>query len=115
MDIVIIGATGLVGFETIKHFIILDDVDSLTTISRRKLPSHLEHQKVKQVVESYLTPEKIVELSIKADVAICALGTTIKDAGSKEQFRYVDFDLVEAFGKFVKNSVVNFWIIILKY
>jgi uncharacterized protein YbjT (DUF2867 family) len=30
----------------------------------------------------------------KSDAVLCALGTTIKQAGSKEQFRHVDYDYV---------------------
>jgi uncharacterized protein YbjT (DUF2867 family) len=40
-----------------------------------------------------------VLMSYKPDAVICALGTTQAKAGSKEAFRYVDYELPIAFGK----------------
>jgi uncharacterized protein YbjT (DUF2867 family) len=39
-----------------------------------------------------------------ASLAFCALGTTIKKAGSREAFRAVDFDAVLAFARLAKES-----------
>lgn len=41
---------------------------------------------------------------IKGDVYFCALGTTIKVAGSKENFKKVDFDAVVNFGKVAESN-----------
>ena len=38
------------------------------------------------------------------DAAFCALGTTIKIAGSPEAFRLVDYDYVVAFARFAKGA-----------
>ncbi|MEB0124050.1 oxidoreductase, partial [Pseudomonas sp. CCI1.2] len=38
-------------------------------------------------------------LSGRVDIAFCCLGTTIKQAGSQEDFRAVDLDMVVAFVK----------------
>lgn len=43
--------------------------------------------------------ELLPQLDGSIDTAFCCLGTTIKEAGSEEAFRAVDFDLPLAVGK----------------
>ena len=49
---------------------------------------------------------------LQGDVYFCCLGTTIKDAGSQENFRQVDFDAIVEFAKIAKaNDAKNFVLI----
>ena len=50
---------------------------------------NIEHPKLEQIIYDFDQPEPGV---IKADHIYCALGTTIKNAGSKEAFRKVDYE-----------------------
>jgi uncharacterized protein YbjT (DUF2867 family) len=47
-----------------------------------------------------------------ADIAICTLGTTISDAGSKPAFKAVDFDAVMAFARAAKQSGVRHFLVV---
>jgi uncharacterized protein YbjT (DUF2867 family) len=84
----LLGATGLVGGHCLD--LLLDDpaYSKVLTIGRR-LVAH-EHQKLEQHVVDF---EKLQDYAsvIRAVDVFCCLGTTIKKAGSKENFRRVDF------------------------
>jgi uncharacterized protein YbjT (DUF2867 family) len=53
-----------------------------------------------------------VLMSYKPDAVICALGTTQAKAGSKEAFRYVDYELPMAFGKAAHTARVETYAIV---
>ena len=103
MHIAIIGATGLVGSSLLQKLIQNPRVQKITTITRRPLDT--SHDKLNQLVLSRMSPDHIRTMSVKADVFICALGTTIKIAGSKEAFKAVDHDLVVAFAQLAKKGL----------
>jgi uncharacterized protein YbjT (DUF2867 family) len=100
----IVGATGLTGQSLISRLTKTDYYNSLHIIVRR--PYALEHPKIKSYVVDF---EKISEFKPEAliqDVYIC-LGTTMKKAGSKEEFRKVDYEYVVQIGKWAKNNKVE--------
>jgi uncharacterized protein YbjT (DUF2867 family) len=51
-------------------------------------------------------------MSYKPDAVICALGTTLAKAGSKEAFRYVDHELPLAFAKAAHAAGVETYAIV---
>lgn len=83
----IAGASGLIGNYLIFKLLKSDDYDKVISLSRR--PLHLKHPKLEERVVDFdhLKPEN----ATGADVVFCCLGTTIKQAGSQEAFRKVDF------------------------
>jgi uncharacterized protein YbjT (DUF2867 family) len=90
----LVGATGLVGSSLVSACVGRQDV-RLVAVSRREmaLPAGARMEVLLAPVEGW--PEAIV--ASKADVLVCALGTTMRDAGgSREVFRTVDHDLVLA-------------------
>jgi uncharacterized protein YbjT (DUF2867 family) len=94
-QIVIAGATGLIGRQVAEELAGLDGID-LHALLRRKadeLPPNV-HQ---HVAPSADWPSLVGAL--RPDVAICCLGTTIRVAGSKAAFRAVDHDLILTFAK----------------
>ncbi|MCR2807846.1 NAD(P)H-binding protein [Paenibacillus soyae] len=85
----IAGATGLVGGELVKLLLSRSDYRKVTVLVRTRI--NLAHPRLEQLVINYdelgmLPAEKVAG----ADV-YCALGTTRKKAGSKEQFERVDY------------------------
>ena len=88
---VLIGATGLIG----SHFLDgLKDNDDLQihAITRRKI-NHLEQKGfVGQSVYDFKDLEAIRPI-LKADTLISTFGTTIRNAGSQEEFVRVDHDI----------------------
>ncbi|WP_213781612.1 NAD(P)H-binding protein [Caballeronia sp. dw_276] len=96
MKLLLLGATGLVGRETLKLALSNDVLSEVIAPTRQPLAPN--DRLVNPVGESL---EKLVPnlMSYRPDAIICALGTTQAKAGSKEAFRYVDYELPVAIGK----------------
>jgi uncharacterized protein YbjT (DUF2867 family) len=97
----IVGASGLVGKSLLK--IILNDqaYGKVKIAVRKKLP--LEHQKLEQHIIDFDNIQSNSEI-FETDDIFCCLGTTIKKAGSQENFIKVDYNY--AF-ETAKNGVLN--------
>lgn len=87
---VLAGASGLVGGELLRCLIAEDAWEPILLFVRRELPAADGRVSQKVVDFSRLLPSEIPSGS---DV-FCALGTTIRKAGSRAAFRAVDFDAV---------------------
>ena len=100
--ITLIGSTGLIG----THFLEIlkdDDYKRVNVITRRKVSSLDNKDFIKQSVQNFSDLEKIRE-DLKTDVLVNALGTTIKKAGSKEEFMKIDHDLPLEISKIAKEE-----------
>jgi len=84
------GATGLVGSHALQLSLADTRVARVIAPTRRALPSH--PKLVNPVVDFADLPRDAPWW--KVDAVICALGTTIRQAGSEAAFRKVDFDCV---------------------
>lgn len=88
----ILGATGLIGGHLLDELLASDAYDRITTVGRRSTgkthPKLIEH--IFELNETTL--EQHAGL-LQGDVLFCCLGTTIKKAGSKQNFRQVDYDI----------------------
>ena len=89
--ITLIGSTGLIGTHFIEE-IDPDDFEVVTAITRRIIPNLENKDFIKQSVHDFLDLEKMRQ-DLKTDVLVSALGTTIKKAGSKDEFMKIDHDL----------------------
>ena len=87
----LLGATGLVGRHTLDLLAHDARWDRVVTLSRRPLDAvSARHEPgVLDFGELARTPERFA-----CDDLFCALGTTMKQAGSKEAFRRVDYDYI---------------------
>lgn len=99
--ILLAGATGLVGQAVLDH----QDPTTLTinTVGRRATGRGNE-----EFITNFTSPINLPP----ADIAICALGTTIASAGSKAAFRAVDHDAVLAFAAAAQTAGVNHFIVV---
>lgn len=88
--ILLFGATGLVGRHLLKNLLAQQYGLKIHVLTRRDLPADLKNSKV---VEFKMNFDSIDENSecFKVDTVMCAIGTTIKIAGSQEKFRQVDY------------------------
>lgn len=103
MRVLLSGATGLVGEQLLNQLIANENVTSIVLLGRS---IHvMNHPKVRSffVDMSNLS----VALDTPFDVAFCALGTTIKRAGSKPAQYTVDHDFVVNFAQFCKANGVS--------
>ena len=84
----IIGATGLIGTELVKLVSESDYYHKVYLLVRKK--SGFESDKVKDILANFNKLEESLK-SIQADDIYNCLGTTMKKAGSKEEFHKIDF------------------------
>lgn len=89
MIAVICGATGLVGNALLLNLIEDEDFHQIKVVGRT--PSSHKHSKVINVMLKSLDELPARKSELKGDVYFCCLGTTIKKAGNKENFRLVDY------------------------
>lgn len=85
------GATGAIGKALVYQLIEDPAYFKVITVSRKALP--IKHHKLEQVVVDYERLENASE-KLAADEVFCCLGTTIKAAGSQDEFYKVDHDYV---------------------
>lgn len=97
MIAVIAGATGLVGSVLLSK--LLDDKAITQVIAIARRPLAINHSKLSTVIIFDFSNLSTHQEQLRGDIYFCALGTTIKVAGTKENFRKVDFDAVVNFGK----------------
>ena len=88
MRLLLLGATGLVGRHVLAQALADPRIDGVTAPVRRALPA--QAKLVAPVVDFEALPEDAPWWG--ADAVICALGTTMRIAGSQEAFRRVDHD-----------------------
>jgi len=106
--ILVLGATGLVGLQVLRLALARPEVTKVVAPARRALPSGLSGAvgggKADRPGDGGRLDNPIVDFERlpedaawwRADAAICALGTTIRQAGSQAAFRRVDHDYVLA-------------------
>jgi uncharacterized protein YbjT (DUF2867 family) len=85
----LLGATGLIGSNCLNYLLADDSYKLVKVITRRSL--NRTHPKLKEYIIDFNQLEKSNVVFSCEDV-FCCLGTTIKKAGSKENFRLVDFE-----------------------
>lgn len=85
------GASGLVGGECLQRLLASDVYSTVTVVTRRTLRPRVKHPKLREIVVDFAQLES-VRGDLRADHVFCALGTTIRKAGSQAKFRQVDFD-----------------------
>ncbi|KRE20563.1 NAD-dependent dehydratase [Bosea sp. Root483D1] len=86
MKLLLAGATGLVGSHVLAQALADPRIDAVVAPTRRALPTH--PKLLAPTIDFEALPEDAPWWA--ADAVICALGTTMRTAGSQEAFRRVD-------------------------
>lgn len=94
MKILLLGATGLVGKNVLAQALAHSAITHVIAPTRQPLAAH---PKLVNPVSGRL--DSLLDIAKGVDGVICALGTTISKAGSKEAFREVDYALPLAFAR----------------
>ncbi len=110
MKAVVIGSTGLVGNALLDKLLNDSDFSEVVAITRHEIKK--ESSKLKQIIIKSLEELSVIENQIKGDAFFCCLGTTIKTAGSQDNFRKVDQQAVIEFAKIAKNKNANIFIVV---
>jgi uncharacterized protein YbjT (DUF2867 family) len=107
---VVFGASGLVGTELVKELKPNDKYEQITLVVRTEL--NLSHPKITQLILSDYDNLTDHLRKLTASDYFCCIGTTIKKAGSKDNFRKVDFEIPLKIASLAKQlSIPNLIII----
>jgi uncharacterized protein YbjT (DUF2867 family) len=100
-----VGATGLVGGHLLERLLADEAYERVVVLARRAPP--VSHPKLDARVVSF---DDLRDAAGALDVsdAFCALGTTLRQAGSEEQFRKVDLGYVAEFARGVRARAERF-------
>lgn len=98
-SLLILGATGLVGQQILTLALAEQRVSVITAPTRRPLAAH--PKLLNPIIDFATLPNADWW---RADAMLCALGTTIKQAGSRAAFRTVDHDYVLAAAESAKAA-----------
>ena len=98
--LLILGASGQVGQQCLKLALQDERVKHVTAPSRKPLPAH------KKLINPIVNFDKLDPNAAwwQADSVLCALGTTMKLAGSKEAFYRVDHDYVLLAARYAQQA-----------
>jgi uncharacterized protein YbjT (DUF2867 family) len=88
MKLLVVGATGLVGRCVLDQALADTRIAAVVALTRRGLPPHPKLQAVRVDFDQLPADEAWWQ----ADAVICALGTTMRVAGSREAFKLVDYE-----------------------
>jgi len=105
--VLLAGATGLTGQKLLALLLADDSVAHVLAPTRRPLPPHAKLENPVGMV-SHL----VAQLHGQVDTVFCCLGTTIGQAGSREAFRMVDYDLPVALGRHARALGASHYLVI---
>lgn len=104
----VVGATGLVGSALVKLLCDSEKYVEVNVISRRKLS--YTHPKLNVIVREF---NQITDQDMEfVHEVFCCLGTTIKKAGSRSEFKKVDFKYPLSIAALAKKQGVSHFIVI---
>lgn len=104
-SIVMIGATGAVGTQTLKRLVQMDQVGKITLLVRSRSP--IESDKITQHIVDVLDPETYQAYLSGNDVAISTFGVGEPTKISKEDFIKIDKDAVLTFATVCKEAGIQ--------
>lgn len=105
---VLAGATGLVGSHLLQ--LLIKSPRYKKVISFVRTSSGIHHEKLDERVISFDTMKLLPHEEV--DDVFCCLGTTIKKAGTKENFKRVDFDYPLELAKVCKGHGAEQYLVI---
>ena len=105
----VIGASGLVGKQLVKLLLENDNFEKVRIFVRRD--SGLHHPKLEQQIIDFRNKETW-QKHLTGDVLFSALGTTLKQAGSKEKEYEVDFTFNLNFGQTAKENGIENYVLV---
>lgn len=92
LNVITAGSTGLIGTELIKQLLEQDPIHHIYALSRRELPFY--HPKLEVIQHPELRIQKWDNEKPQPEFGFICLGTTLQQAGSKQELEKVDYELV---------------------
>ncbi|GAF09484.1 oxidoreductase [Paenibacillus pini] len=106
----VLGATGLVG-EQVVHELLEHDAYSCVKVLVRR-PLEISHPKLLQQIADWDRLDEQEAFFEGVEDVFCCLGTTIRKAGSRENFRRVDFEYPLAAARLAQKQGVRQFLIV---
>jgi uncharacterized protein YbjT (DUF2867 family) len=112
MKALVIGATGATGKDLVNQLLNDKEFDEVDIFVRK--PLDIQNDKLNIHIVNFEKPDEWKDM-VKGDVAFSCLGTTLKDAGSKDAQKKVDFNYQYEFAKAAKENDVEDYILVSAY
>ena len=106
---IILGSTGATGQEILKLLLKNSDISEVVILVRRKI--YLKHEKLK-IYQIDFSNLSLYKKLIKGDIFISALGTTLNDAGSKNNQFLVDYTYQYELAKIASENNIKHYTLI---
>jgi uncharacterized protein YbjT (DUF2867 family) len=107
--ILLAGASGFVGNLALDALLDSTDISRVYAITRR--PLGREHPRLANRIVQFEQIESQLK-GLTCHAALCCLGTTMRQAGSEQAFRQVDFDAVLAFARTAKAAQAQRFVVV---
>lgn len=107
---IVIGATGLVGRQLVEQLLLLPECQKITLVVRRQQPQYQNYNQVQQLVldDFLLLNEEDVSQHTHA---FSCLGTTLKQAGSRQAFYNIDYRINMHFAELLQDKHIHYLLI----
>ncbi len=110
--VLLAGATGLVGRECLAQLTADPSVSTLLALVRRAPDAGTVHHRKLQFLQVDFEQLGLHARQLVADQVVCALGTTMRRAGSREAFRRVDFDYPLALARLARQQGARHFLLV---
>lgn len=111
LSVLLVGATGLVGRECLRLLLADNAFGHIVVVTRRPLSPDVRSPKLETHVVDFDHLNEYDSL-FKVDAILCAIGTTIRQAGSRTRFRTVDYEYPLAFAKLGRRQGCEHFLIV---
>lgn len=112
MRALIIGSTGATGKDLVNTLLKDNDYEDIIAFVRR--PGEISHRKLTEIVTDFDHLEQVTDY-IHGDVLFSCLGTTLKDAGSKQKQIHIDYQIPLNFARAARNNGVETFVLVSSY
>lgn len=112
MKALVIGATGATGKALVSQLLEDDSFSEVHVFARKKMSQN--HEKLHLHIVDFEKPKDWANL-VLGDIAYSCMGTTLKQAGSKENQYQVDFKYQYQFAKIAKKNGVKTFVLLSAY
>lgn len=109
MKAIVIGATGATGSELIEDLLQREWITEVIAFVRAVKIE--QRNKLTQIVVDFNTLESYSE-NVQGDIAFSCLGTTLKDAGTKDKQWVVDYEYQYRFAKLCKANGIKTFVLL---
>ncbi len=107
---IVFGASGLVGSKLVKELLINPAYSQVLIVTRK--PLVIINPKIQEITLGNYKSYNFSETNISDVHVFCCLGTTIKKAGTKDEFKKVDYELPLEVGNWAISKDIQTFVVI---